>query len=236
MRRISELHVVVPVHDEEALLPRCLTAIGQAVEEVRRRPRMPRVEVTVVLDSCTDGSASVATRHGATCVSVDSRSVGGARAAGVADVARRTGGTSPASVWLATTDADSSVPPSWLTAQLDLARDGVELMVGRVRPDRAELGQDVLARWWHHHRDPVRMPVYGANLGFTLAAYHRAGGFANVSEHEDVHFVAAALAAGCRWTQTGPWVQTSGRTRGRVTGGFAGYLRTLVTDPHVDTA
>lgn len=231
MRRIGELHVVVPVHNEEDLLAQCLSSIDRAVAEVRRRWRhaAPAVGVTVVLDSCTDDSAAIAARHGAACVAVEAHAVGRARAAGVAAIAR-VHDRRPASVWVATTDADSRVPPSWLTAQLDLARDGVELMVGRVRPDPSDLAHDVISRWWHHHRHPASTPVHGANLGFTLAAYQRAGGFPDLREHEDVAFVEAALRTGCRWTQTGPWVQTSGRTRSRTPGGFAGYLRTLIAE------
>lgn len=233
MRRMRELHVVVPAHEEQALLAGCLTAIDRAVAEVTRRPRAPRVRVTVVLDSCSDDSAAIAARHGAIRVAVESRSVGRARAAGVADVARRTAGLAPESVWIATTDADSVVPPSWLSAQLDLANDGLELVVGRVHPDRTDLAGEVLERWWRLHRDPGQVSVHGANLGFTLATYGRAGGFPDLPEHEDVALVRGALEAGCRWTQDGPWVRTSGRTSGRVAGGFSGFLRTLVagSDP-----
>ncbi|WGL51407.1 glycosyltransferase family A protein [Nocardioides sp. BP30] len=231
MRRIKQLHVIVPVHDEEHLLPRCLAAIGRAVEEVRRRPRAPAVDVTVVLDACTDDSALVARRAGVRTVRIAAREVGQARAAGVADAVARVGGGPPTAIWIANTDADSCVPASWLTAQLDLARDGFELMVGRVRPDRSELADEVVSLWWRRHRAPVRMPVHGANLGFSLAAYQRAGGYPAVGEHEDVALVRAAIDAGCRWTQAGPWVSTSGRLHGRVAGGFAGYLRTLAAEP-----
>lgn len=229
MRRVRELHVVVPVHDEEELLPDCLAAIEAAVAAVRSRPDAPSVDVTVVLDACTDGSADVVRRLAARSVAVEVRSVGGARAAGVADVARRAAGPA-GSTWVATTDADSRVPPSWLTAQLDLARDGVELFIGRVRPERSDLSHEVMSRWWRHHRRPAGPSIHGANLGFTLAAYQRAGGFAAVEEHEDVMFVEAALRAGSRWVQSGPWVRTSGRTHGRVVHGFSGYLRALVTE------
>ena len=63
MMRIRQLHVVVPAHDEEELLPRCLAAIEQAVAQVRRRTQPPHVEVTVVLDACTDGSAAKTSRR-----------------------------------------------------------------------------------------------------------------------------------------------------------------------------
>jgi glycosyltransferase involved in cell wall biosynthesis len=228
---LDVLHVVVPAHDEERLLPECLASIKRAVARVEEAPDAPRLAITVVLDACTDRSAEVVAEHGVEGLAVDVRCVGRARAAGVARAARSAVGLSPDRVWVAMTDADSQVPPTWLTAQIDLAGRGVELMVGRVHPEGDDLPAGVLARWWRLHHTPTHLPIHGANLGFTLGAYRRAGGFPPIAEHEDVAFVRAALAAGCAWTQEGPWVRTSARTVGRVAGGFAGYLRALAATP-----
>jgi hypothetical protein len=90
----------------------------------------------------------------------------------------------------------------------------------------------VVERWWARHRRPEEH-VHGANLAFTLAACARSrrararGACKPVGLHEDVRLVQAMRAAGCRWT-TGTSVQTSGRTAGRVRGGFATYLAELV--------
>jgi hypothetical protein len=242
---LDVLHVVVPAHDEEELLGGCLTSIEYAVAELAHVPDAPRVAVTVVLDACLDGTASILAEHEAhgahgahgaqgahgpyrvEGVAVEFACVGRAREAGVARVAEIATGTAPERVWVAMTDADSQVPPDWLGAQLEMARRGIELFVGRAHPDGRDLTSGVLARWWELHRFPGRLPIHGANLGFTLAAHRRAGGFPPVREHEDVSFVRSAVAAGCAWTQDGPWVRTSGRATGRTPGGFAGYVRTL---------
>jgi len=54
------------------------------------------------------------------------------RAAGVAEVLRRIGPLDPASVWLATTDADTVVPACWLTRQLRYAEGGWDAVVGTI--------------------------------------------------------------------------------------------------------
>ena len=46
-------------------------------------------------------------------------------------------------------------------------------------------------------------------------------------------FVRAAIDGGTTWTADGPAVRTSGRTRGRTPGGFAGYVRMLVAEVEV---
>ena len=55
---------------------------------------------------------------GARVISVQGRSVGAARAAGMTEVLRLTGAADPAAVWLATTDADTVVPPGSLAASM----------------------------------------------------------------------------------------------------------------------
>jgi hypothetical protein len=55
--------------------------------------------------------------------------VGAARAAGVRAALAELG----ADLWLACTDADSEVPPDWLTRQLAHVRLGAEVVIGTVR-------------------------------------------------------------------------------------------------------
>ena len=76
------------------------------------------------------------------------------------------------------TDADTRVPPHWLAAQVRLAEEGADVVVGTVEPDPAELDQLALGHWRSRHDLREDHPhVHGANLGFTLAAYDRVGGF-----------------------------------------------------------
>lgn len=216
---IAAVHVVVPAHDEEETISRCLDSIGAAAHRVG----LPTT-ATVVADSCTDATVEISLHAGADVLPLDARNVGVARDAGVRRALERTA-AHPARVWIATTDADSTVPEDWLTGQLGC---GAELAVGRAEPDPATLSAPLLRAWRVRHGPAEhRLRVHGANLGCTGAAYLAAGGFPPVAEHEDVAFVRAAIAAGVPWTSDVPAVRTSGRTQGRTPGGFAGYLRGL---------
>jgi hypothetical protein len=70
--------------------------------------------------------------------------------------------------------------------------------------------------------------VHGANLGFSLAAYDRVGGFAPLATGEDVDLVERMQSAGVPWRATDRTrVLTSGRRHGRAPAGFAGFLHKL---------
>jgi glycosyltransferase involved in cell wall biosynthesis len=220
------VHVVVPAHDEEALLGACLASISAAAARLQAEAADVAVRTTVVLDSCTDGTAAIAATYGVDTVVVDATSVGVARAAGVDRVIELAEGRPPERVLVASTDADCVVPDRWLVDIWALTAAGFDLVVGAVHPDPADVSPGVLERWRARHRRP-EAHVHGANLAFTLAAYARAGGLQPVDLHEDVLLVAAMRAVGCRWT-VGSSVRTSGRTSARVSGGFASYLARLV--------
>jgi hypothetical protein len=72
----------------------------------------------VVADACRDHTALAARRGGASVIKLTARSAGAARAAGAREILRRARHLDPADVWLATTDADTLVPPSWLRQQV----------------------------------------------------------------------------------------------------------------------
>lgn len=236
--RVTTVHVVVPARNEQRLLPGCLDAIDLAVAHLAAHRPDVRARVTVVLDGCTDGSEAVVRRHPlAHALVVDLACVGAARAAGVARAARLArddaqAGTSgeAVSTWVANTDADSVVPPHWLSTQVALAETGVALVIGAVGPEAADLPPAALSDWWRRHpADGSVESIHGANLGFTLSAYLAVGGFAPLAEHEDVVLVSALRDAGVRWCATPHTrVRTSGRQTGRTPGGFARYLRDLV--------
>lgn len=221
---LAVLHVVVPAHDEEHYIARCLRAVAVAVAAVTARHPALDVRVTVVLDSCTDGTAALVSGLGVDTVAIEGRNVGAARSAGVAHARRLAAGTDPERVWIATTDADSVAPASWLLDHIRLAHDH-DLVVGRVTPDPDELSPAVLREWRLRH--PLDgLHVHGANLGVRLSAYDAVGGFQQVVLHEDVGLVSALRAAGRSWVR-GSEVVTSARLVNRVSGGFAGYLAAL---------
>ncbi|TFC46607.1 glycosyltransferase family 2 protein [Cryobacterium sp. TMT1-21] len=225
---IDRVIVVVPARDEEELLPRCLAALTVAVGEVARvaGEAPPVIEVVVVLDRCSDGTAEVAADWPAfASISTDGGGVGLARRAGARHLLPTLTHFSTAT-WIATTDADSAVPPNWLTAQLAFARNSVDLVLGTVVPDD-RLSDGGRELWDAAHRLVEGHPhVHGANLGVRADRYLQAGEFALVDGNEDVRLVSALRRLGVSEIRTEliP-VLTSGRLAGRAPAGFAGYLR-----------
>lgn len=227
MRAPSAVAVVIPARDEEALLPACLESVRVARDVLRAQHPTVHTEVFVVLDACHDDTAGVVARHGVRPVTSRSGNVGAARALGVeaaAEWAEDRGG-----LWIASTDADSVVPPHWLLTQVHLAAHGRDLVVGTVSPRPLDLSPEVLAAWHARHTlSDGHEHVHGANLGFSLEAYHHVGGFAPLPVHEDVELVEAMRRASLDWVATGAIdVSTSGRRTARAPLGFASYLEGL---------
>lgn len=213
------LGIVIPAHNEARL-------IGAALAAARAAANHPRlggeaVEVMVVLDSCSDATGMIASRAGVRTVSVSARNVGVARAIGaeaMLDLGVR---------WLAFTDADSVVSPSWLVDQLALDADAV---CGPISVDDWSChGAHAAALHAHFLRTYLdadgHRHIHGANLGVSAAAYRRAGGFRPLACSEDVALVRALEASGARiaWSAR-PRVVTSARHVGRAPGGFATAL------------
>jgi glycosyltransferase involved in cell wall biosynthesis len=225
---IAAVGVVIPAHDEEDLLPSCLTAVRLAARPLAAVP----VHLVVVADACGDRTARLARAGGAEVVEIRARSVGTARAAGMRHVLRRTGHLDPATVWLATTDADTLVPPCWLTRQLRFAAGGWDAVVGTVTvSDWAQQPPGVPPAFRARYGDRpegTHPHVHGANLGFTAAAYLAAGGFGPSRSAEDHELVNALSAAGRRILRTTTVsVVTSARRCGRAPHGFSHLLAGL---------
>lgn len=221
--------MVVPAHDEQALLGACLASLRVAAQH----PALREVEVhlVTVLDACSDDSGELA--PGA--VEVSARNVGVARAAGFAAVLAREAGRPLGELWLATTDADSTVPPDWLALQLDLVDQGAEVVAGTVRVD--DWSQQPLAaraRFARSYGVPAsgHLHVHGANRGLSASAYVEAGGVPPVALAEDQALVDALRVRARRLVATGRIaVTTSARRESRTVGGFADHLRTLSGPP-----
>ena len=228
--RIAAAGVVVPAHDEEELLPACLAALRSAAGAAG----VP-VRLLVVADACTDATAAVAAAAGAEVIRIRARNVGAARAAGMARLLGRTGGTDPAAMWLATTDADTVVPPGWLRRQLSYAGQGWDVVLGTVtvtdwagHPPHAPAvfeARYAFGAGPHPH-------VHGANLGIRASAYLAAGGFRPLPTAEDHALLAAATEAGCQVLQAADiTVETSARRQARAPRGFSHALRVLAAEP-----
>jgi glycosyltransferase involved in cell wall biosynthesis len=223
---IKAAGVVIPAHNEQDLLPGCLAAVRRAAGLLR----VP-VHLVVVADACSDRTAALARAHGADVVQAAARCVGAARRAGVSRVLWSARHADPATVWIATTDADSRVPPWWLRRQLRYARQGWKGVAGTVtvrdwagHPPRVqELFTRRYRAWQDHHPH-----VHGANLGFAADAYLAVGGFRPLPTAEDHALVDDLLRAGMPVLRTTRIpVVTSARTRARAPLGFAWLLGTL---------
>lgn len=242
----AALAVVVPAHNEQHRIGACLHSLRRAAARAAPVP----VLIVVAADACTDATAAVAADAGAEVVEIDARNVGAARAAGTDHAMERlaepwarlgeVGARSAAGqgVWLAMTDADTTVPEDWLTQQMAWARCGYDAVLGTIRLAPARTGSLIVARhdadyfrtrprtgrataWEHPH-------VHGANMGLTAAAYRRVGGFAALPTGEDRDLVGRLVASGHRVARTDRHpVRTAARLRGRAPGGLADLLMTL---------
>ena len=225
---IEAAGVVVPAHNEEALLPACLRALHQAARQVS----MP-VHVLVAADSCTDRTVAAARACGAQVIGIRARSVGAARAAGMRELLRLTAGRDPAATWLATTDADTVVPPDWLRHQVAHADRGWDVVLGTVAvADWSEHPPHVPAAFAARYEsgDRPHPHVHGANIGIRASAYLAAGGFLSLRTAEDHALLAAAAGAGCSVLSAGDvTVETSARRQARAPHGFSHLLRTLAS-------
>lgn len=121
------ISVVVPAHNEESLLPRCLASIDRAA----RRAAVD-ADVTVVANRCTDATADVAETLGARVLTSEVRNLAAVRNTGIA------AGTGPIVV---TTDADTIVHPDTFRAVVERLDSGRYVGGGvRVVPERWSAG------------------------------------------------------------------------------------------------
>ena len=211
--------IVVPAHQEEEKIEACLQSLWQAAAhpDLKNEP----VEILVMTDSCSDATGYLARSLGAKTLDVRVRNVGMARQFG-AQVALASGAR-----WLAFTDADSTVAPDWLVAQLAQKTDAV---CGTVAVDDWSAYGALMPQMQRHFdltyidRDG-HSHVHGANLGVSARAYHAAGGFESLASGEDMDLVRRLSGQGARiaWSAA-PRVVTSVRRDYRAPGGFGAAL------------
>lgn len=232
---IDHVAIVVPARNEAATIRRTLDAIDAA----RRRLRgTVTTSCVIVLDDCTDDTERVLRRHlrreadnPLHIVSCEARNVGAARALGTSaaldDVRRR--GTRLSTTWLATTDADTSVPPHWLYQQLRLADEGVDGVAGTVN-----LANNVDSRLRKRFdetyllgHDGTHGHVHGANMSMRATTYLEAGGWLPLACGEDHDMWRRLCRVGNCVSSTAIAVTTSDRLRGRAPDGFAADLAEL---------
>lgn len=229
-KAIDHVVVVVPAADEARRIGAALDALELA------RGRLPPAVTSglvVVADGCTDATYSIARLRLLSppdaVLEVALGSAGAARRHGVAHALAHL----PAPLertWIASTDADSRVPPDWLLRHLDIARRGWPAVAGVVELD-GETDPAFLARFQRHYRLPTtgsHPHVHAANLGVRADAYRAAGGWDERPTGEEHDLWRRLRRAGHAPLACGELrVATSARRRGRAPAGFAADLAAL---------
>ncbi len=243
----SKTVVAIPVRNEAARVGGCLDALAS-----QRRARVDAV--VMLLNNCTDDTASVVRRAAASFpgalhvvghdFAAAEANAGCARAMAM-DIAADLAG--PDGILL-TTDADGRVAPDWLAANVAALRAGADAVAGRavIDPVEARLIPQAL------HDDDARECAYGAlidqifscldpnqddpwprhmeesgaSFAVTTEWYRRVGGIPRVTLGEDRAFAAELRRYDARLRHAPEvWVTVSGRIEGRAAGGMADTIR-----------
>jgi len=119
--------IVIPAHNEERFLPRCLDS-AQAASRLSPEP----VEIIVVCNRCTDRTEAIARERGCTVVVDASRNLAKIRNRGV---------VAAAGDIILTIDADSWMGPGVVAEAVFRLRSGKYVGGGTiVRPERISMG------------------------------------------------------------------------------------------------
>ena len=202
--------IVIPAHNEEKYLPRCLASIQAAAS-----PYPGEVEVIVALNRCTDGTEAVARAAGAKIVVEDARNMAAIRNAG----ARAATGEI-----LVTIDADSAMSPNMLQVVDKAISSGKHVGGGVViLPERWSLG--IVASALLLIPLALQYRISGGLFWLKREDFEAIGGFdERFVSVEDVdfarrlktygkkrgksfgHIVSAHIVTSCRkWDQFGDW-------------------------------
>jgi len=226
--RIDRVGVVIPVRNEELLPPRCLSALAAAIAAVRDSPALARptvivvIVIVIVLDRCTDRSASVAADWPQFSRSESTAGPWARRGGRVPPRRSRGRAACGGPIYAPITSGWPRRMPTprfrRTGARNRRARHRTCLRATRTMDSAAHARRGASARTRGQHRRscrPVQCP----------------GGFAPVDTGEDVRLVVALRSLSVIEARTAliP-VLTSGRLTGRAPAGFAGYLQDSATE------
>ena len=238
--------VVVPAHDEHERIAACTASVLRSLDAIAKQ--LLQAVFVIVADNCADDTATIARhtidsprRHcrgsSRACVSsyvveVGNGNVGTARAIGVAFGQQALGPVDRTRTWVANTDADTTVPPTWIADQLRWADQGVAAVAGVVTVDTFDDHPPMVAERFHATYTAL-LPddtldhehVHGANLGVRLDSYLHAGGWQQLELSEDHDLWNRMRTKGLPLrSPSSIRVVTSGRAISRCPGGFADAL------------
>lgn len=246
--RTEYIQAVVPARNEEQLLPSALEAVSTSLrfaQEVLAQtappktsgcrldigpwvPRNLETRLTVIADSSTDQTASLASELADEVIVIDSGSAGAARAAGLLRYHTGDFAEEEDSALLMCTDADSLVPREWVLEHLRHRWAGADAIAGTVTIDDWSTRSPELRRRYEKNYAKAQGHVHGANLGIAAPAYQAVGGFASLRVGEDQNIVDRLRNSGfCVHECLEMPVVTSARGRSRVAAGFADHLNSI---------
>lgn len=235
-----DLVVVVPARNEASHIAASLQSILRAVAVAAES--LHDVRIVLVADRCTDQTAAIAKsvfEHSPAGVVAhcDEGNVARARSFGVAVGRSKLVAPDPGRTWIANTDADTVVRSDWIVQQLQLADLGLCAVAGTIEiRDFPGLPASARRHFAAHYTDslPATGPhphVHAANLGVRLDAYDLAGAWGDLSRSEDRDLWNRLSHQGLPIASVSELkVSTSGRSVGRIRGGFADWLREHVRE------
>lgn len=250
--------VAIPANDEAERIGACLAALMTQRDRFGAPVEAGRFEVLVYANNCVDGTADAvrtlaeASPHPIHVVTEtlprERANAGWARKRAMDLAATRLEAAGRHRGVILTTDADSCVASTWISATFEAFAGGADCVAGYIDAHPSEivrLGSDFLHRGrledrylramaeiyarcdpkphdpWPNHRVSS-----GASLGVTLAAYLSIGGLPPRPVGEDAALTHALECAGFKVRHAmDVWVSTSCRFDGRAQGGAADTMR-----------
>lgn len=179
---MKNVSVVIPAHNEEAYIGKCIESVNTAAREADAA-----VEIIAVCNRCTDNTSEVAETHGAKVVHDDSRCIAAVRNAGI----RAASGSI-----IITIDADSVMPVSAIREVEEKLESGKYIGGGAIPVfDRASPGIFFSTLYVAGKLAPTmiknRAALSGAMFWFLKEDYEAVGGFdEQLVSMEDMDFAA----------------------------------------------
>ncbi|WP_448145963.1 glycosyltransferase [Labrys miyagiensis] len=249
--------IAIPACNEQERITPCLAAIALQRDWQGRRVSPKAYRVLVFANNCVDATAQQAREAGQRMnLSIDVleatttplKAAGLARRRVMDEAADRLEAEGLSGGVILTTDADSTVSPTWVAANLAEFEAGADCVAGYIDADPLEFvglgmafqGRGFLEEHYHalvseifalldprpHDPWPNHQVSSGASLGITLAMYRKIGGLPAHASGEDA---ALALVVECAEGKVrhamSVCVSTSCRLDGRAMGGAADTMR-----------
>lgn len=248
--------VIIPAKDEAEALPAALAALAAQVDTQGHALPSGSYEVLVLANNCQDATAEVvrafAAAHPEVVVHVVEISlppaeahVGRARRLLMDAACQRLELVGRPGAFIASTDADTQVAPTWLASTAAELAAGADAVGGRIlmadadptcpvrRCQLRDATYHLLRARLEDHLDPVdhdpwprHHQHFGASFALTATAYRQVGGLPVVPHLEDEALYQLLLRHDLR-VRHSPAVRvfTSGRQQGRVAVGLSWQLR-----------